>query len=75
MLIIFRSGILFYYKLLIIISWGCYQTIPVVTAFHVASKATEKGKQMSLIIGNVIIESDDQEVIHQVRNELNPQII
>ncbi|CAO1424186.1 unnamed protein product [Diamesa hyperborea] len=66
-LLIFRSGIIFLYKLVIIISWGCFQTIPVVVAFHVASKTLKKGQKMSLIIGKVINDSDDHEVISQLK--------
>lgn len=68
----FMSDVKDTHKLYVAIFWGYFQSIPVVTAFHVASKATEKGKQMSLIIGKVLINSEDQDVINQVMNQQVP---
>ena len=59
---------------MIVICWGFSQSIPIVAAFHVASKTIEKGKRMSLIIGKVIINSEDQEIISQVKNQLLSKI-
>lgn len=67
----FKSETLIFYNLIIIISWGFFQSIPVVCGLHLASKATKKGKQMSLIIGKVLITTDDKEVISQVRKSIN----
>lgn len=53
-------------QLFLVYFWGIFQSIFVFFAFHFASKTTEKGKQMSLIITKVINNSEDYEVINQV---------
>ncbi|CAO1406641.1 unnamed protein product [Diamesa serratosioi] len=56
-----------YMNLVNLLIWSVYQTVPIILAIYQASKTTEYGKQMHSIVGKIINNCDDTEVLNLLK--------
>ena len=53
-------------KILLMIIWNLYQTVPVYLVILLGSRTTEKAQEMAPIIGKIINSCDEHKVLHRV---------